>query len=285
MIQRYLVPYATELDERRYRVVLRDRLDFQANQEFHESGVLAAPWLEEIYRGVFRSKLQVAGFNPPPGARVLDACCGFGYLGRFIAEELGAKIVFCDLSWHQLADMRERVPTSTGRRASCADVTRLPYEDAAFDAVVGNSFLHHLPDVPSALEEFRRVLKPGGVFILLHEPGTSANFWESFPLSLLKDASPVTGFTDLWMFDRKELERLVVEAGFSGATVNGTGILSGIVLNWLLILALKLDWHSRFPMYAAYALRTWMNKVEAKLPSWLKGSKPPSLMLIARKAV
>src|SRR5687767_9053796 len=103
MLQRHLIPHTTQLDERQYRVVFRDDLEHQANLEFHESGALAAPWLEDAYRAGFQAKLQSIGFSLPAGATVLDACCGFGYLGRFVAEEYGAKIVFCDLSQFQLA--------------------------------------------------------------------------------------------------------------------------------------------------------------------------------------
>lgn len=284
MLQKHLIPHAEELDEHGYRVVLRGDIDHAANREFHESGALAVPWLEEIYRHAFRAKLRSAGFTLAPDAKVLDACCGFGYLGSFIATEHGANIVFCDLSQHQLSELRKRLPQSLSRWVLASDVTRLPYGDAVFDAVVGNSFLHHLPDVPSALSEFHRVLKKGGRLVLLHEPATSANFWESFPISLLKDTSPTTVFTDLWMFKRDDLQRLTMEAGFAHADVVGTGTISSVILNWLLILGVKLNWQRQFPLSSAYELRTWLNRFEARVPRALKKWSPPSLMLTARKA-
>src|SRR5260370_10465423 len=265
MLQRHLRAYATELDEQGYRVVFRDHVDHQANLEFNETGALAAPGREDAYRAAFRAKLQTANFQLPAGSRVLDACCGFGYLGRFIADVYGGEIVFCDLSQQQLVTLRERLPRSLSGSAVAADVTRMPYRPGTFDAIVGNSFLHHLPDVPAALAEFRRVLKPAGVLILLHEPSLSANFWESFPLSLIKDTSPLTGFTDLWMFGVSDLARLVSNAGFVRSQIAGTGGLSAIVLNWFLILANKLNWHRRPPLYGAYVLRSWINSLETTL--------------------
>ncbi len=43
-----------------------------------------------------------------------------------------------------------------------ADAQRLPYPDAAFDVVMANHMLFHVPDVERALRELRRVVKPGG---------------------------------------------------------------------------------------------------------------------------
>ncbi|HEY3748543.1 MAG TPA: class I SAM-dependent methyltransferase [Pseudonocardiaceae bacterium] len=51
-----------------------------------------------------------------------------------------------------------------------ADAERIPYEDETFDLVVGHAVLHHIPDVPTALREVMRVLKPGGRFVFAGEP-------------------------------------------------------------------------------------------------------------------
>jgi len=46
--------------------------------------------------------------------------------------------------------------------AAQLDAQALPFEDSSFDAIVANHMLYHVPEVPRALAEFRRVLKPGG---------------------------------------------------------------------------------------------------------------------------
>lgn len=51
-----------------------------------------------------------------------------------------------------------------------ADAEALPYEDETFDLLVGHAVLHHLPDVPAALAEAFRVLKPGGLLVVAGEP-------------------------------------------------------------------------------------------------------------------
>lgn len=54
-----------------------------------------------------------------------------------------------------------------------ADAHRTPFEDASFDVIVGGSVLHHL-DLPIALREIRRILRPGGRAVfdepLAHNP-------------------------------------------------------------------------------------------------------------------
>ncbi|MGH3798156.1 MAG: class I SAM-dependent methyltransferase [Pseudonocardiaceae bacterium] len=51
-----------------------------------------------------------------------------------------------------------------------ADAERLSYPDDTFDLVVGHAVLHHIPDVPAALREVLRVLRPGGRFVFAGEP-------------------------------------------------------------------------------------------------------------------
>jgi ubiquinone/menaquinone biosynthesis C-methylase UbiE len=51
-----------------------------------------------------------------------------------------------------------------------ADAESLPFDDETFDLVCGHAVLHHIPDLPTAMKEVMRVLKPGGRFIFAGEP-------------------------------------------------------------------------------------------------------------------
>jgi ubiquinone/menaquinone biosynthesis C-methylase UbiE len=63
-----------------------------------------------------------------------------------------------------------------------AGAESLPFEDASFDVVVSTLVLCTVPDVPSALQEVRRVLKPGGRLVFLEhvrgEPGSKLERWQ-----------------------------------------------------------------------------------------------------------
>ena len=91
-----------------------------------------------------------------PGRRLLDVGGGTGNYALALQQE-GWDPVVCDRSPDMLARAAAKgLPTVE------ADATKLPFEDASFDAVICVSMLHHVDDRPRALAEQRRVLCPGG---------------------------------------------------------------------------------------------------------------------------
>ena len=288
MLNSYLHKYADSLDAVNYRVCLKKRMDYTANQSFLDGDYWSTGWFAEFWPRFFHAKLKPIGLRIAPGARVLDCCCGQGYLGNFFERRFGAQVIFFDLSQAQLyALLKRRQLAFKNKATACtADLLSLPFQSHCFDWVVGNSFLHHLHDVPAALIEIYRILKQGGTVIFFHEPSTTSIFWDSFPLSLLKNTTPTedqVGFTDLWMFTPDDLWRLIQQAGFVNIKVLGTGILSAVFLNWYILTAIKMNWRSRFGVYPAYLLRSWFNRIDISLQSAIKTRISPSLMVIATK--
>jgi SAM-dependent methyltransferase len=95
-----------------------------------------------------------------PAARVLDVGCGDG---RHIATAArrGCVAVGLDYDASELRKARTRLD------GACVDLivgdaTRLPFRDAAFNAVICTETLEHLPDDASAIREIARVLRRGG---------------------------------------------------------------------------------------------------------------------------
>lgn len=281
MLQRHLHRWTEALDETAFRVRLKDRSDRAANRAFDE-GPIEDGRLDEVLRRAVGARLAAAGLRPARGVRVLDVCCGRGHLGEFVSSEYGATVAFADLSAAQLAQLVRRASGRGSRVSACAaDLLALPYASGAFDLVVGHSFLHHVPDVPAAVAEIFRVLKPGGLAGLLHEPNVNANFWESFPLSLAKNTDPRDGFTDLWMFRPEDLRRLFEDQGFVDVRIQGAGVLSAIVLNWWLIALGKLRAAGSAPARGAYRLRQHLNRLEMAARRHV--DRAPSLVLVARR--
>jgi SAM-dependent methyltransferase len=89
--------------------------------------------------------------------RVLEVGGGEGELALRIVTELGCELVFVD----QSARMVE-IARGKGLDAHTGDVHDLPYKDGSFDCAVAAWMLYHAYDVPRAIAELARVLKPGG---------------------------------------------------------------------------------------------------------------------------
>ena len=86
----------------------------------------------------------------PPGSRVLDLGSGSG---SFPLGSLPLQVVRVDLAPRTSA---------AGGWYVAGDARRLPFRPAAFDAVIANHSLEHVPDLPVVLAEIRRVLRPSG---------------------------------------------------------------------------------------------------------------------------
>jgi SAM-dependent methyltransferase len=99
---------------------------------------------------------------------ILDAGCGNGRYTRFLLRQADpdARITCFDLSQRMLKRARRRVPNPRVSHVA-ADLTRLPYPNAHFEAIVCGWVLEHLPDPRPGLSELARVMKPGGKLLLL----------------------------------------------------------------------------------------------------------------------
>lgn len=101
----------------------------------------------------------------PVDAQVLEVGTGTAQMWLRNRNRIpsGWRIVLSDFSDGILRDgLAALAPIARRFEALQLDAQVLSFEDAAFDAIVANHMLYHVPDVPRALAEFRRVLKPGG---------------------------------------------------------------------------------------------------------------------------
>ncbi len=106
-----------------------------------------------------------------PGEHVLDVGVGPGFLAAEMAEVVGAggRVCGIDVSDDMLAVAAKR---GGGQDAVAIELAQggaeaIPYDDGSFDVVVTTQVLEYVADVPRALAEIHRVLKPGGRTLIL----------------------------------------------------------------------------------------------------------------------
>lgn len=107
--------------------------------------------------------------------RILDVAGGTGDIAFRIRERArpGTRITVCDINADMLAVGRARaldrgiLDGDGGIRWVCGDAERLPAPDSAYDAYTIAFGLRNVTDIPAALAEARRVLRPGGQFLCL----------------------------------------------------------------------------------------------------------------------
>jgi SAM-dependent methyltransferase len=105
----------------------------------------------------------------PPDGEVLEVGCGPGLLWASIAPLLPhLRLTLTDLSEGML-DASRRVVDPIGSlelvATKACDAQDLPFADDAFDVLVANHMLYHVPDLSRAVAEFARVLRPDGTLL------------------------------------------------------------------------------------------------------------------------
>lgn len=98
------------------------------------------------------------------GERILDVGCGTGFLTYEMSLIVGDKglVEGIDPSTEMVDATLARCAGLTQTQARVAEATELPFEDNQFDAATCTQVLLYVKDVPGALGEIHRVLKPGG---------------------------------------------------------------------------------------------------------------------------
>jgi SAM-dependent methyltransferase len=137
------------------------------------------------------------------------------------------------------------------------DAERLPFSESSFDLVVGHAVLHHVPNLPAALGECARVLRPGGTLAFMGEPSRHGDRIAVLPKRLGMLAGPAwrrlvgasrrngssppdpTGderleaFVDVHTFTPDELRGLARDAGLEDVRVAGEELVAN-AYGWVL---------------------------------------------------
>ena len=104
---------------------------------------------------------------PEPPLKVLDVGCGTGAMGLLFAE-MGHQVTGIDLSEGMMAKAREKADAQKlSIELKRGDAEHLPFHDGSFDVLVNRHLLWTLPHPEIALKEWHRVLKNGGVILII----------------------------------------------------------------------------------------------------------------------
>lgn len=119
-------------------------------------------WLMRVRRTVASDALERFVGRDPKTVKVLDFGCGSGHTVSYL-DGLGYDAHGVDMS-------REAIEHGASRGIPNLQVSkdeRIGAPDASFDAVLAMDVLEHLEDESFAVREIHRVLKPGGVFVVM----------------------------------------------------------------------------------------------------------------------
>ena len=128
-------------------------------------------WPEHVHTALtdaLLAELRAAGAE-----RLLEVGVGTGRISRPLMAR-GVRVTGVDIAPRMLQRLREQLGAEhTPPHLLLGDATRLPFADASFPAALIVHVLHLLSDWRRAIDELRRVLAPGGVFIhgTHHYPG------------------------------------------------------------------------------------------------------------------
>ncbi len=108
-------------------------------------------------------RIAMRAMLPPHGKRLIEIGAGAGRLGELY---LGYdEMILMDYARSTIVEARERWGRDPRFKFVAADVYALPFVEGAFDGVVMIRVIHHIVDVPRALQNIQAVMRPRGVFV------------------------------------------------------------------------------------------------------------------------
>jgi SAM-dependent methyltransferase len=122
---------------------------------------------DETPQGIVALHLKRYDFSAPyvEGKRVLDVACGVGYGSAHLAE-FANEVVGVDLDEEAIVYARQRYGGPSNLSFMRGDATKLDFAEASFDVVCSFETIEHIPRVEEYLREVRRVLAPGGKYLV-----------------------------------------------------------------------------------------------------------------------
>lgn len=191
---------SVSFDRARFPIYLT--MDEQLRTEFNEwARAGKGEGMEKGHRPVGEQAIHL--MRVPPNARVLDVGCGSGWASRLLAGlATNGHVIGIDIS-----DEMVRVATESSGEFSrvefrVASAEQLPFADGEFTHAFSMESLYYYASLPKALQEIRRVLRSGGLFVAVMDlffENTATHRWIdtlNVPVQLLSAADYRKQFTD-----------------------------------------------------------------------------------------
>jgi ubiquinone/menaquinone biosynthesis C-methylase UbiE len=210
------------------------------------------------------------------GMDVLDVGCGPGSITLGLAEIVApGQVLGIDSQAHLVAQASLRAAQRglATARFEVADLYRLPYADASFDAVFANGVLMHLREPVRALAELRRVLRPAGVAGIRDPDFGTALFSPLMPRleHWLTLRVRVRQFNGGDPFLSRHYRRLLLEAGFkrseASASIDSAGNAQDIQRHAVFLRA-QLHGIARTAMAQAWTDQAAVAATAAEIDAW-----------------
>lgn len=188
---------------------------------------------------------------------VMDLGCGAGHIS-FAVAPYAETVVAYDLSEQMLAVVAETAQQRGLENivAKQGEAEKLPCPDQAFDVVVTRFSAHHWADVPAAMKEVHRVLRPKGVAVIIDivAPENPLHDTTLQAVELLRDASHVRDYR------RSEWVSMLEVANFSIERMN----------DWRLKMVFD-DWIARMrtPSARVVAIRSLLDTAPEETRAYL----------------
>ena len=142
----------------------------------------------------------------PDGGRLLDWGCGYGQLS-YLLRNRGFDVVSYTIEAEEPSPWNSFLREQKLNVVYGEDPVRLPFEDESFDLVLSCGVLEHVEDESGSLAEIRRILRPGGMFVVMMLP----NDW-SFAEFMARNIFRASDHDRL--YNIKKMESLLNRFGF-----------------------------------------------------------------------
>ena len=161
---------------------------------------------------------MLAALGCAAGSRVLDAGCGAGHVALYMAKNGGFHVDCIDLTPHHIEKATRNIQREGAQNqvsASVGDYHDLQaFENNSFDGVYTMETVVHSTNPEKALQEFQRVLKPGGSLVM-HEYDHSPV--KQTPKDIADDATLINakvGMPAFQAFETGDLKKIARSVGF-----------------------------------------------------------------------